>query len=705
MSTVSSSSPNPFGRRCSCVPPVESAAQVNTQLVEETKRQIRELVQEISRLSQSEVEPGEFYEGFLSRVVQALAAVGGAVWTARRKQRAASASPTRSTCSKTGLVESKEKQARHGRLLKRILNSGESQLVAPHSGAAEDDEAGNPTDLLLVVGTLRVDQEVVGLVEVFQRATGGPSTQRGYLRFLRQMCDLASDYLKNRRLRLFGDKQLLWEQLEQFTRRVHQSLDPTITALTLANEGRRLLGCDRVSVAIGRKHKQRLEAISGCEQVERRSRSVRRLEELIAAAIATGEPFWYRGDSDELPPQLEEAVQKYIDQSHARTVGIVPLLPPREEAEDEDQTKISRKQRNKKPVPVGALVIEQLQDGRLPAAANERTEVVAQHGAVAVGNAVALRDIPLLSLWKALGKTKVLVLPRNLPKSLGVAGALAVFVAALLLWPAELKLESRGVLQPQHRREVFAALDGLIVSVPTEHGQQVERDQVLAEMRNTDLEVAIADVLGELTSTEEQIRSIERALLDDGRRSQEDQTQLSGQLLELRTTRESLARQVELYREKQKQLFIRSPLAGQVVTWQVRENLLQRTVQRGQALMTIVDPNSPWELELEVPENRAGRVAHAWQNRGEDDVPVTFLLATHPGEEFEGRVVDVHRTADVGEEGNTVLVRVAIDRDQLPELRPGVTVTAQVHCGKRPLGFVWFHDVIDLVQSKILFRL
>ena len=54
---------------------------LDPQLIEQTKQQIRSLVAEIARLSKTEVAPEEFYGEFLSRVVSALAAVGGAVWT------------------------------------------------------------------------------------------------------------------------------------------------------------------------------------------------------------------------------------------------------------------------------------------------------------------------------------------------------------------------------------------------------------------------------------------------------------------------------------------------------------------------------------------------------------------------------------------------------------------------------------------------
>ncbi len=130
------------------------------------------------------------------------------------------------------------------------MADGEGMLVPPHSGFGEDDEAANPTDFLLVLGPLRTDLEMVGLVEIFQRSDAGANVQQGYLRFLLQMCELAADFLKSHQLRHFSDRQVLWARLEEFTRDVHASLEPIQTAYTIANEGRRLIECDRVSVAI-----------------------------------------------------------------------------------------------------------------------------------------------------------------------------------------------------------------------------------------------------------------------------------------------------------------------------------------------------------------------------------------------------------------------------------------------------------------------
>jgi len=158
-----------------------------------------------------------------------------------------------------------------------------------------------------------------------------------------------------------------------------------------------------------------------------------------------------------------------------------------------------------------------------------------------------------------------------------------------------------------------------------------------------------------------------------------------------------------LLREQQQRLVIRSEMDGQVVTWNVGDSLSRRPVQRGQILLTVVDPSSAWELELYLPERRAGHLSQA-RAAADHELRVTFMLASHPGEEFVGHVSEVQQVAEMhGDQGNTILVRVAIDKDQLPELRSETTVTARVECGRRSIGFVVFHELIETVETKLLF--
>jgi hypothetical protein len=137
--------------------------------------------------------------------------------------------------------------------------------------------------------------------------------------------------------------------------------------------------------------------------------------------------------------------------------------------------------------------------------------------------------------------------------------------------------------------------------------------------------------------------------------------------------------------------------------------LLGRPVSRGEELVEVADPKSDWELEILMPEYRMGHIAKAAKESTEK-LPVTFYLAANPKQQLQGQVEEIHRSAEVrGDDGNTVLVRVSFDqqalRDVISDPRIGMTSTAKIHCGRRAIGYVWFHDLVDFIRAKILFRL
>jgi hypothetical protein len=106
-----------------------------------------------------------------------------------------------------------------------------------------------------------------------------------------------------------------------------------------------------------------------------------------------------------------------------------------------------------------------------------------------------------------------------------------------------------------------------------------------------------------------------------------------------------------------------------------------------------------------MPEDRMGHIARAARD-AKEPLDVSYIVATDPGTTLAGHVKEIHHNAEVrGDDGNTVLVKVAIDRGALAEPRPGAEATARVDCGRRSLGYVWLHDLVAFVQSRILFRL
>ena len=130
-----------------------------------------------------------------------------------------------------------------------------------------------------------------------------------------------------------------------------------------------------------------------------------------------------------------------------------------------------------------------------------------------------------------------------------------------------------------------------------------------------------------------------------------------------------------------------------------------RPVTKGQNLLTLVAPNTPWRLELELPEKRVGHLLKRL-NDDEDPVHVTFALASHPNKKLEGKLKRLDHKLEVhSEEGNTALMEVEFDNSQIAAdlLRSGTRVNAKLNCGTRPIGYVYFHEVIETARSAAMF--
>jgi multidrug efflux pump subunit AcrA (membrane-fusion protein) len=681
---------------------------VDAEQVERAKREIQGLVHEIAELSKSQISPADFYDAMLNKVVAALAAPGGAVWTVSDNGGLQLAYQINLRI--TGLYENSIAQQQHGRLLHQVLQGSEGALVAPHSGAgdatdSDEEAAANPTDYLLVLAPVHNDQGAQGVVEIFQRTGARVTTQRGYLRFLLQVCEFAGDFLKARRLQHLSEKQTLWEQLESFTRTAHEKLDVRETAYTIVNEGRRLIGCDRVSVAIRRGSRCPIEAVSGQDTFDKRSNVTVLLSKLAAAVTKTGEDVWYTGDTSDMAPQVEEALDAYVDESHTKAIAILPLTEPRDE-----EAKFVSEEEREPPVVIGALIVEQMVDSRTPDGFLQRVDVVRTHSSTALTNALEYEGLFLMPVWRALGNSTRYFRGRALPKTLAILGAIAGALAFMCFWPAELKLEGDGRLKPTARQSVWAEANGNVDKVHIKHDDLVTKGQLLISQRSIDLEKEITQKQGERNSTIQKLLANERMLRSGDELTETETDQIYSEIRQLQKQIAALNETLDLLKKQQELLQIRSPIDGRVVTFDVENLLLNRPVSRGEELLEIADPTSDWELEVLMPEYRMGHVAKAAQASAEGALPVTFYLALNPKKQLEGRVVEVHRSAEVrGDDGNTVLIRVSFDqqalRDVISDPKIGATATAKIHCGQRAIGYVWFHDLIDFVRAKILFRL
>ena len=679
---------------------------VNSETIEQTKQQIRSLVSEISQLSKSDISAEEYYAQFLQRIVQALAAVGGAIWLAGEGRRLQLTYQI--NLSPTLLDSSSEDASKHSRLLNYALQSGEGHLIPPQSGATDERAGGNPTDSLVVLSPLRSDGAIEGLVEIFQRPDSPPATQRGYLRFLDQMADLAGEWLKTQKLRQFSDRHSLWAQADHFSRLVHESLHLRETAYAVANEGRRLIGCDRVSVAISKGRKCEVEAVSGQDTMEDRSNIVTLLSKLASKVVATGEPLWYEGSTEDYPPQIEHAVEEYVDESYTKSMAVLPLRKPKTPEQAAHEATAGQVEREHLGEVFGALIVEQIESELPRAVIAPRLDLVYEHSARALSNSMDHSTLFLMPLWRAIGNAAWVIRARTLPKTLAVATLILLIVGTLTFVQKDFYLKANGALQPVDRRDVFVDVGGTVTAVNVKDQQEVKRGDVLVELRNTDLEVEWENLTGELKTTQENLISADkvrnRITTNDASATAADIIRIDGQISEFRARVTSIKQQLALVESKRDRLKVRSPMDGQVmVSWEVERSLLNRTVELGQVLMGIADMKGDWEVELFMPERRMGHIDSAY-SEAEEPLTVSYILATDPKTTRQGEVAEIQKITQMHEEeGNVVRLRIEIDEADIRDPRPSATVTGKVLCGRRAIGYAWFHEAVEWLQANVFF--
>lgn len=277
---------------------------------------------------------------------------------------------------------------------------------------------------------------------------------------------------------------------------------------------------------------------------------------------------------------------------------------------------------------------------------------------------------------------------RLLPSS-GIAWlvvAIAV-IAYLMLWPARFEVEVNGHVSAENHRRLFAPDDGVIADVSFRHRQRVDQDDPLLRLDNPDLLLELKGVEGEIQTTAAELSSVlaERLTADDPTLSAKEQR--------LQTRLESLEEQQRLIEARSQHLQVNAPFAGRVFRHNPQQDLVARPVQRGQLLLELVPDDANWQLEVFVPDHLERYAREALQRDGISPV-VRFLLRSAPEREYASKLTELDFAVQI-RDGVAVCQGIAdLSEQDLPELRPGATVIARIDCGTRPIGFVWFRELI-----------
>ena len=675
--------------------------------VENTKRHIRTLVNEITELSKSDAKAAEYYPAVLQRIISALAASGGAVWLVDPE---GSMRLAHQIQMEPNLMQANNQEAMlHGRLLTRLFSQGRAELIPPMSGSGDEAGEGNPTRYLLVTAPLVSNKQPVGLLEVMQRPDSPAEAQRGYLRFLEHMTKLMGEWIQGHALQQVSNRQEMWQQSDQFARLVHDNLDLNDTAYTIANEGRRLIECDRVSVAMLKSGKLKVIAISGQDTIENRSNIVQSLSNLATKVVRSGEPLWYDGSMEDLPPQIEEAIEDYVDLSHGRTITVLPIRQPERKIEGDvlaarSETSETRMRRDI----IGALIVEQIETQISRQVLEGRVDLVYEHACRALSNSLSHSQILFMPVWRFLDKMTWMFRGSALPKTSVILGLISLAVIALFVVPVDFDLEGNGKFKPGDEKQVFAHVDGEVTEVNVKHGALVKLNEPLLQLKNPDLEQQISSVSGDIKIALTRYKNAQDVRSKSGL-TQAERNKNQQDIAEAETTMTEKGEQLKLLQTKRKNLEICAPIAGIVTTWDVEKVLNARPVVTGQLLMTIFDPTKDWQIEILMPEKRMRYLDLAMQDaKDKGYLDVKFILMTDPSVNHHGKLYfeGVSQRAELdAEDGAVVKLRCIPDPEAMKLIKryPDARVIADVKCGKRSAAFVWFHEVVEWVRANVWF--
>ncbi|MEN1679697.1 MAG: efflux RND transporter periplasmic adaptor subunit [Planctomycetota bacterium] len=638
---------------------------------------------DFAQLVKTDATIGVIGRQLLERLVDSLDALGAAYWT----RNGSGELTLRDQINLGSLGEGALGEAHH-RLLTETLANGRADVAPSPTGESNPGRSAP----LLILAPYAIESTPDGLVEVIQRADSPPEALEGAARFTSLLAELVADGLRRRRIGEFRGAARRTELFTGLLAKLHASLNPREVAAVLANDGRPVLDCGRVSVALRRGGRYRLAAVSAVDEIHRRSASVRLLEKLISRAAATGQTQWFDEHAEDSPPQLQRPLAAYLDESHARYVAVAPLFGP--------DASTGRGNRRK---PLGAMVVEGF-DADRPESLEAETDRLANHAGVALANAVRYRSLPTLPLVHTLHKPTGE--RSRLPMVVATLMVLAGGIASTFFIETDYKVFAQGELQPVDRRHVFAPLDGQVKSVKVTRGQAIATGQPMVELVSPDLELEIQKVRGEHEATRQRQLAIEAALLEYGSSLQPDMSRvnrLSAEQEELRQVFASQERRLAVLREQRQRLVVVSPLDGEVLTWEAEEELVGRPVRRGDRLLTVANLTGEWHAELRAADDDMGPLLNRWREAGNEPLSAVLEIATKRGEELSGEVSEIGQRVELDPAGQPVVrMTMKLDGAALEAPRPGATVYAAVDCGRRSLFYVWCHDLVD--QARGWFR-
>ncbi len=669
--------------------------------------EVRRTIQQLNELAQSEQDFDQFCEAVLSNVVKITGAHGALLWQVNGDSQPRLTHQSGSPPHLTAQLVTAQNNSQHTNAVMEVVTRQEpigltSEAFAD-SISKDPNLARDESFLLLFSPVYDRAKKCCGTLELLQRGDITPAAQDGYLRFLVQIAQLFQRWFEQQDLARLTQHADKWQDKIEYVTEVHRFIKPAETAYSIANEARRLLNCDRVSVARWNGSRCKIEAISSQDRFDNRANVVRKLGAVATSSVSADTPFWITGSTAGIAPDVARQINDYLDEGHSRTLVVLPLLARPPAAPDLEM----RSRRNPKARKLGALIIEYFDADVKREQITENCDLIVTQAELAMENARVHGEIFLLPIWQRLGGLQNLLFRDHFAKTMTGLVALGLLTLLMIFFPKELKMKVDGVMHPTQRQTIYSKTDGIIVKILIDERSDVKRGEVLLELENQDLALQITEAKLQFETVVHQI-SDANSQLSGGRLDKDKKAEVADTLELLNARQSNLNKQLELLERKKSFLQITSPIDGTIVTPQPKRRLLNFPASPNLAVLEVADLSGTWQIDLKIPQNKIGYVTQAMQCNPAEPREVEFRIGTNPNLILRGKLVSVSSLAVTSAAGTTeykAIVDASSEqfRQLKNELRTGAGVTAKIHCGSRSLGFVCFYQVFDWLRTHVFF--
>ena len=651
-------------------PPTES-------LVTEARREIAEIVREVAQAVHEDHTEGEFLALLADRTLRAMAAEGVIVWKRVEVPADSSESPHAAfdVVARLGNVTDVSTplltQPSHQSLLGVITDDQQPVVVPATPGASDPEVAANPASVPAAVVPIHSDPTATDwnyVLEAFLEPECGIATQRGYLRFVSQMADLAGEFLRVNNYRQLKRCQDFHQVVNEAIEHLHRVDGRKELEASIVDSIAELFGVDRVGLCYHEVSRSTLAAVSHVETIDLRSPAAEQIRNAAESLLDGQNTLHVEPTQSELTSTDGErmVVRAVVSPEMESTIRIV-LLSDMESDCDIDRFR-----------------------GEL--------QRFARHAGLAIDRLTRSARTPGFRLFANR-------IPERTTSRLCVAGA-TLLLLLVVFFPLPMVVVAPATIRPAEVQNVSSPRNALVQQIHVEHGQRVGEGDKLLTLIDSDLEQQVVSLVGKRAVLEQQqakwtsaIVTAESRYGENGEQPQSEQRLVAEEI-------RAIDEQLSLLRRVEESLVVRADRSGVVDAWRLEDRLARRPVRRGEHLLRVVAEGSPWLVDANVSQKRIEHVERALDH----ELVATVSLTSRPNDVEAASLVRIGPSVTNVTDGiPTTVVVLKMSHDALDaettfrdwNVQSGAPAQVRFRCGTAPAIYLLFQDVIRSVRGTI----